>query len=140
MALSSESLVTGPYANYIHNTLNEVLHGFAVNIEEQFHTGYDTLRALMKELDGADARYRLSPEKAALLLRASELCEIAFGESEFQTRLGYYKSEAHAAMAELRQIAGNAQQAASAGMYPPGRESGPASRAGVDQFSIERIG
>ena len=129
MAVSLESLITGPYANYVHNTLNEILHGFAVDLEEQFHTGYGTLHALMKELDRADANYRLSPEKAAWLLRASELCDIEFEESEFQTRLGYYKTEAHAVMAELRQIA-----RAAALTYAPGRESGPADRPPVERI------
>ncbi len=109
MRPATELLISGRYADYLHNTLNEVLHGFGVDIEQQFHVSYDILYALMRELDAADSSYQLSPESAALLLRASELCNAEFEDSEFQTRLGYYRADAHAVMDKLKELARDAQ-------------------------------
>lgn len=105
MRLAMESLIRGPYADYLHNTLNEVLHGFMVDLEQEFRNGYEDLRALMRELDAADSHYQLSSEKAALLLRASELCDREFEDGELHTRLGYTRAEAHAVMHELKELA-----------------------------------
>lgn len=107
MANTVESIATGPYRDYLHNILNEVLHGFSVDLATEFGSGYDEILKVLDEFDAADARYRLSAEQAALFIHASDLCFAEFDPDEFHTRLGFWQDEARDAVQQLEAIAGH---------------------------------
>jgi len=105
--LEQNSVIRDAHRDYLHNVLNEVLHGFNVDLGMQLHSQYDQVLALLNALDEADAQYQLSPKDALLLIRASDLCEAEFEDSEFGTRLGSSKQKAREIVSQLEPIAGD---------------------------------
>lgn len=103
MASTIRLVLTDPVRDYLHNVLNEVLHGFRVDLETKLHTSHDSALALMDDLD--EPNVNLAPDQAAFLIGASHLCEAEFEASEFATRLGFSKAEAHQIVTQLEPIA-----------------------------------
>ena len=90
---------------YLRQTLNEVLHGLAVDYEARLHASRERIAALPPRLDQISGEWMLPPEDALLLLRISRFCEEQLGDEEFFTRAGFTLSEAQQIDARLEKSA-----------------------------------
>ncbi len=91
---------------YLHNSLNEVLHGIwlSVELERRVSSLRAPMSALLKEMKQNRSQPVLSTEQALLLIESCNICEEEFEGSEFEARLGYSRAEAKQVIAELSQI------------------------------------
>src|SRR5437773_1721132 len=90
-------LFTKAQLAYFSNTLNEILHGFAIaDWEQQVPTSRADAERLLERFNevygrsssAAGSEITLSSNDEALLVSATHLCSREFEEAEFQIRLG----------------------------------------------------